>query len=115
MALGFSVISQKTTFSKKFTNTIVNGISQKNQILAEMKKAYEKSTIAQVMFDNWITDNPLKKIDIIYKANDFAAEEFTGKLFIDLDYLKGYTYINEYGEAASRVGTAHRPLPIESH
>jgi Calx-beta domain/Domain of unknown function (DUF4114)/RTX calcium-binding nonapeptide repeat (4 copies) len=99
MALGFSVISQKTTFSEKFTNTIVNGISQKNQILAEMKKAYEQSTIAQSMFDKWIIDNPSKKIEIIYEANEFKAEDFTGKLFIDIDYLKDLTYITSSGQA----------------
>jgi Calx-beta domain/Domain of unknown function (DUF4114)/von Willebrand factor type A domain/RTX calcium-binding nonapeptide repeat (4 copies) len=99
MALGFSVISQKTTFSEKFTNTIVNGISQKAQILAEMKKAYEQSTIAQGMFDKWIIDNPSKKIEIIYEANEFKAEDFTGKLFIDIDYLKDLTYITSSGQA----------------
>jgi Calx-beta domain/Domain of unknown function (DUF4114)/RTX calcium-binding nonapeptide repeat (4 copies) len=35
----------------------------------------------------------------IYEANDFKSEDFAGKLFIDLDYLKGLTYIDERGEA----------------
>jgi hypothetical protein len=98
MALGFSIISQKTTFSSELEK-IVNGTSPKSKILAEMKKAYEKSTIVQGMFDNWIEDNPTKTINIEYKANDFKAEDFTGKLLIDIDFIKGLTYINEYGEA----------------
>jgi RTX calcium-binding nonapeptide repeat (4 copies) len=98
MALGFNIIAQKTTFSTQF-NKIVNGTSQKSQILAEMKKAYDKSTVVQDMFDSWIKDNPSKKIEVIYQANDFKAEDFAGKLFIDLDYLKGLTYIDECGEA----------------
>jgi hypothetical protein len=58
MNLGFNTIEQKTTFSLEFSNQIVNGTSQKTKILAAMKTAYEGSTIAADMFDNWIINNP---------------------------------------------------------
>jgi Calx-beta domain/RTX calcium-binding nonapeptide repeat (4 copies) len=95
--MAFSSISAKTTFSPEFEQ-VVNGITQKAQILAEMKKAYEGSTIAKKMFDDWI-NTPGKTIEINYLKNDFAADPSTGKIYIDLSYLNGKSYINDYGEA----------------
>lgn len=69
--MAFSSISAKTTFAPEF-NQIVNGTSQKTQILAAMKTAYEGSAIAKKMFDDWIS-TPGKAIEIKYLQNDFAA------------------------------------------
>jgi Calx-beta domain/Domain of unknown function (DUF4114)/RTX calcium-binding nonapeptide repeat (4 copies) len=103
MSLGFAVIAKKTTFDKKFKNTIdiVNGIKkdQKTIILQAMQELYNGSTIAQGMFDDWIDKNRNKTIRIGYKENDFAAQGFSGNLFIDLNYIKDLTYITQSGQS----------------
>jgi FG-GAP-like repeat/RTX calcium-binding nonapeptide repeat (4 copies) len=98
MTLDFTIIAQKMIFAEQFKQ-LINGNRKSDQMLAEIKKAYEDSEILRVMFSKWINDRPTRPIEINYKANDFAADLDEGRIYIDPDYIKGLTYITEQGKS----------------
>lgn len=82
--------SQKTTFTG-FT------AAQEAQILAALQTAYDGSSTAKTMFDNWI--NAGNTIDIKFLSGKFQAFASTGRLEIDFAELNNASYITPTGKA----------------
>ncbi|MEG3900253.1 MULTISPECIES: Ig-like domain-containing protein [unclassified Microcoleus] len=83
--------SQKTTFTG-FTPT------QETAILAALQTAYDGSSTAKTMFDNWINAGNI--IDIKFMSGEFQVPAAsTGRLEIDLARLNNASYITPTGKA----------------
>ena len=89
--MAFSSIRQKTKFTG-FTRS-----SDKDQILAAMETAYNGSTTARAMFDNWI--NLGNTIDIRFEPNYAGARTNQGIVLIDPLYVVQLSYIDDKGTA----------------
>ncbi len=87
MAFNFSTM---VTFTPEFTTV------QQAVIRFYMQKAYDGSTIAKNMFDNWG-----RIIKIQFLQDDFRAVNSVGILKIDPTFLNGLSYINDQGMAVS--------------
>jgi len=82
--------SEKTTFTG-FTT------AQQATILAAMQTAYNGSSTARTMFENWISTG--KVIDIRFVADTLQAYSSTGIVEIDLATLNNASYISPNGTA----------------
>jgi Ca2+-binding RTX toxin-like protein len=84
-------------FSSVSARTTITGFSaaQQASILADLQRAYEGSSIAQTMFDNWIAAG--KTIDIKFVPNVYQAYTGTGRVEIDPAYITTLSYINDKG------------------
>lgn len=82
--------SEKTTFTG-FTT------AQKAEILATLQTAYDGSSTARTMFDNWIDAG--NTIDIKFVSGVFQAYPSTGRVEIDLTFLNNASYISPLGTA----------------
>jgi len=83
----------------------INGFStaQADSILADMRTAYDGSTVARSMFDDWFAA-PANTIMIsfvagVYRAYTSASGGGTGKVEIDPSYLADLSYIDDHGRA----------------
>ena len=91
-----------TSFSDVEAKTVIEGFSddQKASIVSDMNTAYEHSSIAKAMFDNWISTDG-HTINITYKPNVYRAYtlggEGTGDVEIDPAYIENLSYINYTG------------------
>jgi hypothetical protein len=72
---------------------------QEAQILAALETAYNGSTTAQSMFDNWINANDENTIDIRYVPDLFNAVKNRGIVYMDPSRLNNFSYINDTGKA----------------
>ncbi len=86
--------AEKTTF---LPSDAFNA-ADKATILAAMQTAYDGSSTAKTMFDNWIDAG---KTITIFKPSTpiFGAVPDTGKLYLDLSFLTNNTYITPTGKA----------------
>ena len=86
-------------FSQIKDKTTITGFSGADAtiILDALKTAYNGSSIAKKMLDDWV--NGGKTIDIKFVANAFQAYANTGKLELDLAYIKTLSYISDTGQA----------------
>lgn len=84
------------TFSEKTTITGFT-TTQKAEILSALQTAYDGSSTARTMFDNWIDSG--KTINIKFVADTFSSGLFNGKLQLDLALLDNATYISPNGRA----------------
>jgi Ca2+-binding RTX toxin-like protein len=91
----FTTIENSTTFDAYF-NAAQNATA-KADILAAMKDAYDRSPIAQNMFDTWV--NAGKAISINYTSNNAFVDRATNKLYIDPAFIIDNSYITPTGEA----------------
>jgi VCBS repeat-containing protein len=82
--------SQKTTFTG-FT------AAQKTTLLATLQTAYDGSSTARTMFENWIAAG--KTIDIRFVPGAFQAFTNTGRVEIDFALLANASYIDPTGTA----------------
>ncbi len=102
----FSNISAKTNFtllpSPNGDSAVAFTGTEKAQILANMEIAYNGSSTARTMFDDWIATG--KTIEIAKVPGKFRAwtnndGTGTGRLDIDPSYIKGLSYITDTGKA----------------
>lgn len=84
------------TFSQKTTLTGFTA-AEKAQILAALQTAYDGSSTAKTMFDNWINGGNI--IDIQFLSDQFQAGGGNGILEIDLARLNNASYITPNGKA----------------
>ncbi|MEG4340965.1 Ig-like domain-containing protein [Microcoleus sp. D3_18_C2] len=84
------------TFSQKTTFTGFSA-AEEAQILAALQTAYDGSSTAKTMFDNWINGGNI--IDIQFLSGQFQAGGGNGRLEIDLAQLNNASYINPTGKA----------------
>jgi Ca2+-binding RTX toxin-like protein len=84
------------TFSEKTTITGFT-TAQKAEILAALQTAYDGSSTAKTMFDNWIDAG--KTIDIKFVSGVFQAYRGTGIVEIDPSFISDLSYINDTGKA----------------
>ncbi|MEG4944032.1 hypothetical protein [Microcoleus sp. F4-D5] len=84
------------TFSQKTTFTGFSA-AEEAQILAALQTAYDGSSTAKTMFDNWINAGNI--IDIQFVPTVFQAYASTGRLEIDLAELNNASYISTTGKA----------------
>jgi len=82
--------SEKTTFTG-FTT------AQEAEILAALQTAYDGSSTARTMFDNWIDAG--NTIDIKFVSGILRAYPQTGRVEIDLALLNNASYISPIGTA----------------
>jgi Ca2+-binding RTX toxin-like protein len=84
-------------FSNVSAKTTITGFSaaQQASILVDLQRAYEGSSIAQTMFDNWIAAG--KTIDIKFVPGVYQAYAGTGRVEIDPAYITTLSYINDKG------------------
>jgi len=93
-----------TSFSDVEAKTVIDGFTddQKTSILADMKTAYEGSSIAKEMFDNWISTAGhtinIKYVPSVYQAYTIG-DAGTGSVEIDPAYIQTLSYINDKGTA----------------
>ncbi|MFM6759793.1 MAG: cadherin domain-containing protein [Microcystis panniformis] len=88
--------AEKTTFLPS-DGGIAFTAADKATILGAMQTAYDGSSTAKTMFDNWIDAG--KTIEIKFVPGAFAAYPNTGKLELDLSFLTNNTYITPTGKA----------------
>jgi hypothetical protein len=86
--MAFNTVAAKTTFTGFNT-------AQKAQLLRTLETAYNGSVTARTMFDNWL--NAGRTISISNVPGVFQAYAGTGKVAIDLGYLKDLSYISDTG------------------
>ncbi|GAB5378280.1 MAG: hypothetical protein AcusKO_47420 [Acuticoccus sp.] len=79
--------------------------ADRNTITASITTAYNGSATAKAMFDGWIAAG--KTIEVDYGANQFRAFLNTGRIEIDLDFLKTVNFIDNNGEG-------HNFLPVSA-
>jgi Ca2+-binding RTX toxin-like protein len=91
-AVPYSDIKNAIKIDKDFSN------QDKNAILGVIKEAYEKSSIARTMFNEWVKEQG-RDINFIYEEGNFAAGLGTGKLFLDMRELDDASYIDNRGNA----------------
>jgi Ca2+-binding RTX toxin-like protein len=89
--MAFSSISAKTTIDTAFS------AADKASILAALQTAYDGSSIAKTLLDDWIAAG--KTIDIQYRAGKLQGPANTGRLLLDLSYLSNLDYISPTGQA----------------
>jgi Ca2+-binding RTX toxin-like protein len=82
------------TFSEKTTLTGFTP-TQEAEILTVLQTAYDGSSTAKTMFDNWIDAG--KTIDIKFVSGVFRAYAGTGRVEIDPSYISDLSYINDTG------------------
>ena len=82
--------AEKTTFAG-FTNK-----ADEAKILAALQTAYNGSSTARTMFENWIAAG--KIIDINFLENNFGVDPSTRKIYIDPAYINDLSYINDTGK-----------------
>ncbi|MEG4246763.1 hypothetical protein QUA46_27625 [Microcoleus sp. MON2_D6] len=94
------------TFPQKTTFTGFSA-AEEAQILAALQTAYNGSSTAKAMFDNWINAAPGNTIDIKFMANQFqglvrvtpSGNVGTGRVEIDFAELNNASYISPTGKA----------------
>ncbi|TFH84738.1 hypothetical protein EQG41_20825 [Billgrantia azerbaijanica] len=84
-------------FEDVLANTTITGFSDPDEatIVAAMRTAYDGSTTAKAMFDNWIGAGNTIEIDFLVGA--FQASANAGELEIDLAFLTNASYIANDG------------------
>jgi Ca2+-binding RTX toxin-like protein len=101
--MDFSINSTQLLFINSFP------AGQEQAIRTQMKRAYDDSTIAQKMFDDWVITKG-KKIFVTYAENKFESKTAlgsdgitynvpTGELFLDVSTLNNLGYIDPQGKA----------------
>jgi hypothetical protein len=74
---------------------------EKNTILAAMQAAYDRSSVARTMFENWVAKGGV--FTVSHVTNDFYAYAGTGNIYLDLNYIKGLSYIDDHGNAVEHT------------
>ena len=99
------------TFSDVQSKTVISGFSAGDRtiILNALRTAYDTSSIAKAMFDDWIAD-PAHRITINNVPNVFQARTGTGVVEIDLNYISDLSYIGSTGTAV-----LHSPIGAIIH
>ncbi|TAG50922.1 MAG: hypothetical protein EAZ28_31960 [Oscillatoriales cyanobacterium] len=85
------------TFSQKTTFTGFTTVAEEAQILTLLQTAYDRSSTAKTMFDNWI--NAGNTIEIRFRRDTFQAAIGRGIVIIDPSYISDVSYINDTGKA----------------
>jgi Ca2+-binding RTX toxin-like protein len=77
--------------------------SEKATILAAMQTAYDGSGIARTMFENWVAGGG--RFTVSHITGDFYAYPKTGEIYLDLNFIKGLSYIDDHGQAIEHTAT----------
>lgn len=88
----YSDIKNAIKIDRDFSN------QDRNAILDVIREAYEESSIARAMFNEWVKGEG-RDIEFVYDAGNFAASLGTGKLFLDMRELDDASYIDNRGNA----------------